>query len=534
MLELNKQLSSVSSEHKKDFLDSGVSSILKLKPSLEKFKEYMLELNKQLSSVSSEYKKDFLNSGVKSILESKPSLEDFKQDISIYNYIYKKRINLELFNSIYHSEYINYTKNRLKNYKKFKELINSINIKDKWSVDPKIDVFSAHKLTVGDTDKNFNFKIDNTRFVEFYNFYKDKNLAPILKTNNLKITLPLRQKSELKLTTPLNNKVINKYTNMISLDKRNQVKRLETIYQLVNPEAYNRFIKNPKFIPILEKLNNQEVIGKIDVAIRTLVKKENYSLIKPVIEQSLPFILENRNVNLTKNLYSLENKYSFINNLLEFFTNDLKEFIKDNINITASEKEKVSEYLEGVKIKNGVKIKVENDLKQEYKKFKVIGGTQNEDLEFQTSKTVLDALCGQTGETCISTNYNIDLLLDKHFQPITIVNKKTGKADGSIYAYITNYHDEKILATVGIEPKIRLVNNSKSKEELTDKLINSIKEIAKQNGINRVFVCSESGKISNRNDLTKIITNKYFKDENKRILNFEFPKGQTNSQFYEI
>ena len=62
------------------------------------------------------------------------------------------------------------------------------------------------------------------------------------------------------------------------------------------------------------------------------------------------------------------------------------------------------------------KEKVPSDIELERRKFKVIGGSENEEFELQTSKTVMDAFCGQTGETCLSTNYDASFIENNHFQ----------------------------------------------------------------------------------------------------------------------
>ena len=143
-------------------------------------------------------------------------------------------------------------------------------------------------------------------------------------------------------------------------------------------------------------------------------------------------------------------------------------------------------------------------------------------------------MCGQTGETCLSTNYDVSFIEKKEFQPITIVNKQNKLADGSIYAFVTEVNGEKAIVSLGIEPKIRLVNKATSKTELTEKLITALKEVAKLNNIQNIYLSGENGEVSNRDDVVKILTEKYITNKRHITKSIDFPNKSTERKLYKI
>ncbi|MDD3178571.1 MAG: hypothetical protein PHR26_03570, partial [Candidatus ainarchaeum sp.] len=543
--EITKQLEKVESEHKENFLYYGVANVLEQKPSLEA----LSEITKQLEKVESEHKDYFLQYGVANVLEQKPSLIEFKQDILLFKRLLDKNISLELFNIFSSKKYIEYTQNRRKNYKNFRNLIESINSFSEWKT-KDLDIYSGYNLTAKDTDKNFSFRLKPEKFKEIWNKYNNYNEKPILSTSlgkkNITFSLKQKQESKLRLTSKLNPNVINKYINMIDTSKRTNTQRYMTILQLENPTKFKENMKKNSFVRQIESLNNKQLLEKINETIIDLAKQNKHSLIKPVLEQAMPLILENRNISLnTKiNLENLEEARAFITNLSEFLGNDLKEYVKENISLSEKDLNKINETLEttrktykGKDEENNIvykKEKVPSDLELERKKFKVEGGTKKEEFELQTSKTVMDALCGQTGETCLSTNYDVSFIENENFQPITIINKKTKKADGSIYAYLTKVNGKKAIVSLGIEPKMRMVNDSSSATKLTETLVEALKKVAEINGIKSVYISGESGEVSNRNDVLNYLNKKYIENKQSISKKIRFPENLKIRKLYRI
>jgi hypothetical protein len=257
-----------------------------------------------------------------------------------------------------------------------------------------------------------------------------------------------------------------------------------------------------------------------------------------------PLIIENRNITMNKDISNLENTLSFVTNFSEFLNNDLKEYVKESIKLSETDINKINQTFENTrntfkgrdKQNNPIYIKekVKSDLEIEKDKIQTIGGSTEQTLELQTSKTVLDAMCGQTGETCLSTNYDVSFIEKKEFQPITIVNKQTKLADGSIYAFVTDVNGEKAIVSLGIEPKIRLVNKATSKTELAEKLITALKEVAKLNNIQNIYLSGEDGEVSNRDDVVKILKEKYITGKKHITKNIDFPNKAKERKLYKI
>jgi len=235
---------------------------------------------------------------------------------------------------------------------------------------------------------------------------------------------------------------------------------------------------------------------------------------------------------------------SFLTNFSEFLSNDLKEYVKENITLEQTDIDKINDSLETTRMtykgkgqdKNKVYVKetVKSDIDIERAKIQIIGGSQDQELELQTSKNILDVFCGQTGETCLSTNYDVSFIDNHSFQPITIINKQTGLAEGCIYAYVTDINHKKALVSLGIEPKIRLVNKSVSKTELTEKLIDALKEIARINKLDAVYISGNSGEVSNRDDVSKILTERYITNKESVSKQINFPNDKKERMLYKV
>jgi hypothetical protein len=501
--EIRKMLEKVESSHKWGFLHDGVISILKLNPTIEQFQE----IRKMLEKVESSHKWGFLHDGVISILKLNPTIEQLQEIINM----------LEKVESSHKQNFLQYgvasilkLNPTIEQFKKYYE-----------------ELYSPLSKTIWDVDKNFSFNLTSKNFIEKYFEYKDFNQQPILvvdKNKPVSFSVKIRQQQQLRETSPVNKKTIQKYKDMLSLEKRNASKRYLTILQLVKPKEYQSIVNDIKRMTEIKNLTSKQILKEVNKVIEQLVVENKHSLVKPVLEQAMPFIIENRNVTIRQDTGNVEALQGFMQNLVEFLNNDLKEYVKENIRLSDADIKLINKRYEDKTL----------DINHELKKIKFVGDSEKEKLELRTSKNVLDVFCGISGETCLTKFHDVSYIKKKEFQPITIYNRKTGKIDGSIYCYVTKVNGERSIVLLGVEPKIRLVNRSTNKTNLTECLIEGVKEIAQQNGINKIYISGESGEISNRNDVSDILKHKYITNKKHISKEIDFPNSVSERELYLV
>jgi hypothetical protein len=537
--EIRKMLEKVESSHKWGFLHDGVISILKLNPTIEQFQE----IRKMLEKVESSHKQNFLQYGVTSILKLNPTIEQLQEIRKMLEKVESSDKCGFLHGGVVNILELNLTIEQLQEIINMLEKVESSHkqnflqygVASILKLNPTIEQFKKYyeelysplSKTIWDVDKNFSFNLTSKNFIEKYFEYKDFNQQPILvvdKNKPVSFSVKIRQQQQLRETSPVNKKTIQKYKDMLSLEKRNASKRYLTILQLVKPKEYQSIVNDIKRMTEIKNLTSKQILKEVNKVIEQLVVENKHSLVKPVLEQAMPFIIENRNVTIRQDTGNVEALQGFMQNLVEFLNNDLKEYVKENIRLSDADIKLINKRYEDKTL----------DINHELKKIKFVGDSEKEKLELRTSKNVLDVFCGISGETCLTKFHDVSYIKKKEFQPITIYNRKTGKIDGSIYCYVTKVNGERSIVLLGVEPKIRLVNRSTNKTNLTECLIEGVKEIAQQNGINKIYISGESGEISNRNDVSDILKHKYITNKKHISKEIDFPNSVSERELYLV
>ena len=112
-------------------------------------------------------------------------------------------------------------------------------------------------------------------------------------------------------------------------------------------------------------------------------------------------------------------------------------------------------------------------------------------------KTFLDAQPGATGENCYIMKESIK---NPHYHIVQIINTHTGTNEGTIHIYERTVNGEKAFVLAGVEPKQRLVRDTKE-SELYRALINGVERMAQRHGINHVYSTMDQHDISNRAEI---------------------------------
>ncbi len=106
--------------------------------------------------------------------------------------------------------------------------------------------------------------------------------------------------------------------------------------------------------------------------------------------------------------------------------------------------------------------------------------TQEEIIELQATKTVLDAYYDALGQNCIC-RYGFDLRRPE-FQPIRLVNTKTGEQLGVVYALRGVVEGNPAMILAGIEPRKRFAYAVNSGQFMKG-LLDNLERVAKTNGL---------------------------------------------------
>ena len=112
-------------------------------------------------------------------------------------------------------------------------------------------------------------------------------------------------------------------------------------------------------------------------------------------------------------------------------------------------------------------------------------------------KTFLDAQPGATGENCYIMK---ESMKNPHYHIVQIINTHTGTNEGTIHIYERTINGEKSFVLAGVEPKQRLVRDTKE-SELYRALINGVERMAQRQGVTHVYSTTDAHDISNRAEI---------------------------------
>lgn len=131
-------------------------------------------------------------------------------------------------------------------------------------------------------------------------------------------------------------------------------------------------------------------------------------------------------------------------------------------------------------------------------------------LEFRVVKGIPYGLWGHNAGVCIAED--IDLWNKKEFMLLAMIDKNTGTLAGFCHLFTAEINGGKVLTVPGIEPRVEFLVAVKA-ADVFPQIEEALVKAAQAGGFEAVYIPTDSLIMSNRGDISRIISKKYSSDK---------------------